>query len=385
MRTHLGQGSRAHSGTLASQWWKDGDVDPTSPASHPAPVLPAALGPGWSLDAAGPDDVADLVDLLGRQQAAHIGRASTTYADVAATVVGRGAAARRHVIVRDERGAARGWAVVHDRAAGRVLVDVVIDPVADERTADLLATLLFRWAEDEAVATARDRGLDATQIDSGAYAGDTRQHRWLAREGFTHTRSWWQMSRPVVPSEGADDAFPPPKEGVTIRRVRRGPDGLPDESDLRTVHEVLETSFADHFNSYAEDFDEFVSRLREDPGHRWDHWWIAEVGTGADVRPAGALVASAVPGSSGDHEPQPPGSYVDYIGVLQTARGRGVATSLLHAVIADAAQRGRDRVGLEVDADSPTGAEGLYTSMGWKTSYVTESWHRDIPVRRADP
>jgi hypothetical protein len=37
-------------------------------------------------------------------------------------------------------------------------------------------------------------------------------------------------------------------------------------------------------------------------------------------------------------------------------------------------------VGLEVDADSPTGADGLYTSMGWGTKYVTESWHRDVPV-----
>jgi ribosomal protein S18 acetylase RimI-like enzyme len=72
---------------------------------------------------------------------------------------------------------------------------------------------------------------------------------------------------------------------------------------------------------------------------------------------------------------------VSYLGVLQSARGRGVAKSLLRTIIADAAARGRDWVGLEVDADSPTGADGLYVSMGWETSYVTESWHRDVPVR----
>jgi ribosomal protein S18 acetylase RimI-like enzyme len=66
--------------------------------------------------------------------------------------------------------------------------------------------------------------------------------------------------------------------------------------------------------------------------------------------------------------------------VLEAARGRGVAKGLLRTIIADAAARGRDRVGLEVDADSPTGAAGLYTSMDWKTKYVTESWHRDVPV-----
>jgi len=62
------------------------------------------------------------------------------------------------------------------------------------------------------------------------------------------------------------------------------------------------------------------------------------------------------------------------------ARGRGVAKGLLHTIIADAAARGRDRVGLEVDADSPTGADGLYVAMGWGTKYTTESWHRDVTV-----
>ena len=60
------------------------------------------------------------------------------------------------------------------------------------------------------------------------------------------------------------------------------------------------------------------------------------------------------------------------------ARGRGVAKALLRSVIADAAVRGRASVGLEVDADSPTGADGLYTSMGWKTKYTTQSWHRTL-------
>ena len=66
--------------------------------------------------------------------------------------------------------------------------------------------------------------------------------------------------------------------------------------------------------------------------------------------------------------------------MLQTARGRGIAKSLLNTVVADAAERSRGRVGLEVDADSPTGADQLYVSMGWKTKYVTESWHRNVPV-----
>ena len=65
--------------------------------------------------------------------------------------------------------------------------------------------------------------------------------------------------------------------------------------------------------------------------------------------------------------------------MLEAARGRGVAKGLLRTIIADAAARGRDRVGLEVDADSPTGAAGLYTSMGWDD----EVRHRVLAPRRA--
>jgi GNAT superfamily N-acetyltransferase len=71
---------------------------------------------------------------------------------------------------------------------------------------------------------------------------------------------------------------------------------------------------------------------------------------------------------------------VEYIGVNRAARGRGVAKGLLHTLITDAAERGRNRVALEVDDDSPTSADQLYVSMGWKTQYVTDSWLKDIPL-----
>ena len=181
------------------------------------------------------------------------------------------------------------------------------------------------------------------------------------------------MSRPVVEADAS--LVPDPahwtRDGVTFRLVSQDPAGLPDEADLRAVHDVLEGAFADHFNSREETFDDFVHRLRLDPGHRWDHWWLAELGP----VPVGALAGSQLETPNGSD-----GSYVDYVGVLEAARGRGVAKGLLNTIITDAALRGRDRVGLEVDADSPTGAEGLYAAMGWRTTYVTESWHRDIEI-----
>ncbi len=276
-------------------------------------------------------------------------------------------------MVRDADGVLRGWGSAHDRAAGRVVLGVVVDPGLSLAPAGRVAGALFAWGDEAARRVGAARGLVEQQIDSGAFDGDERQHGWLARAGFARVRSWWQMSRPVTPDEADLDARVRP--GVRLRPVTRTADGMPDEADLRTVHQVLEAAFDDHFNSHAETFEEFVSRLREDPGHRWDHWWVAELTSGPAPEPAGALVASEIGDGSG-----PRGSYVDYLGVLPNARGRGVGTSLLRTVIADAAGRGRDRVGLEVDADSPTGAGGLYASMGWRTSYVTQSWHRTVRV-----
>jgi len=339
----------------------------------------ATLPPGWVLvTPRAVVDAADLHALLQRHEVAARGRSSTTRDVVDADVSATGLKTHRHLLLRDEAAKARGWATVHDRAAGRALVSVVVDPELEAGTADKIAEALFAWTAHASADLALDRGLDVTQMDSGAFEDDARQKRWLAGAGFTHTATWLQMSRPVTPAEADLEAPPELDPAVVVRRVRRAGHGMPEQEDLVTVHDVLEEAFTDHFNYHYETFDEFCSRLREDPGHRWDHWWIAElVDDSADApRPAGVLVATVSPGD-GD---APDGSYVAYLGVLRSARGTGVARSLLNTVIVDAAERGRDRVGLEVDADSPTGAVDLYASTGFRTSYITQSWHRDLPV-----
>lgn len=272
-------------------------------------------------------------------------------------------------MVSDEQGRVRAWARVHDRAAGRTVVDVTVETSG---SSDALAPVLFEWAEAVALEITRQRELVATQLDSSAYAEDQRQRGWLAGAGYRHARTWLQMSRPVTPDEGRPGVLPGLRAGVRVRPVASHDNGLPVADDLQGVHRLLEESFADHFNSYRESFPEFLLRLREDPGHRWDHWWIASVDVaGVDV-PAGALVSSVLPADPSGLQ----GSYVDYIGVHRDARGRGVAKALIYTVIADTARRGRNRVGLEVDADSPTGADDLYTALGWQSRYRTESWHR---------
>ena len=354
--------------------------------SDPAALLAGEpdLPPGWVVgtpDGADPATVSRLAELLRGHESAGRGWAGSGEDEVLVEVSERALATRENVVVRDDAGTVQAWGSVHDRAAGRMLlVHVVARDLPDDR-ARRCADVLFTWGEGQARAVGAARGLAVQQIDTGAFADDRRQHEWLAGAGFERVRTWWQMSRPVAPAEA--ELVPDPQRweerGVVFRQVRSGADGMPDEDDVRTVHDVLEGAFTGHFNSAQETFDEFVHRIAEDPGHRWEHWWLAELADGGADGGNPAAVGALVGAVTGP-EPGPQGSYVSYLGVLEAARGRGVAKGLLRTVIADAAARGRDRVGLEVDADSPTGAEGLYLAMGWQTRYVTESWHRDVRV-----
>ncbi|WP_418277636.1 GNAT family N-acetyltransferase [Isoptericola jiangsuensis] len=343
---------------------------------RPSPTLPD----DWTAVVPDLDDVPRLGELRGRQAEPFTGSAGFDTATVEAEVAGQMSWTRRQVVVKDVDGVARAWAHAHDRAAGRAVIGVEVDRELERDLQDRLAAWCYAWLADAGRDFARVRQQDATQLDAGAFAADDVGRAWLEAAGFRRARSWWQMTRPVVAGEDAPGALPGPKEGVTVRQVAHHENGTPVAEDLTAVHRVLEEAFRDHFNSYMESFAEFVQRLREDPGHRWNHWWLAFVDDpqDPDAEPvaAGALVATVSPADDDGAE----GTYVDYLGTTPRARGRGVATAMLHTVVADAASRGRNRVGLEVDADSPTGAEGLYRHLGWRTKYVTESWHRDVVV-----
>jgi ribosomal protein S18 acetylase RimI-like enzyme len=341
----------------------------------------ADLPHGWTSRPTEPGDLTALVGLRGADKEPWTGSASVDREAVESEIVGTASWTRRQAVALDPAGVLRAWVVVHDRAAGRTMLHVYVDRTTEggRDVQDRVAASLYAWVEEQATEVCRLREVDETRLDASPYAADVVQREWLAAAGYGNRRTWLQMTRPVTPDEAT--SLPGPREGVIIRRVETHDNGLPVAADLHVVHDMLEKSFEDHFNSYRESFPEFVARLREDPGHRWDHWWLAfvdpESGRSNGVQePAGALVGTVLQENSAGHE----GTYVEYIGVHRNARGRGVAKSLLHTVIADAAQRGRDRVGLEVDDASPTGANGLYESMGWKTDYVTESWFKRLVI-----
>jgi GNAT superfamily N-acetyltransferase len=343
------------------------------------PIVPEGLPQGWSSRAPDEGDVADLVELVRAEKLAVVGSGSVDEEAIVSQAVGEGAWTRRQVVVLDEDGRLRVWARVHDRAAGRTNVDLAADPQLDREQEQYLSQILLAWAEQVALNISRGRGLGGTRLDVSVHEADDRLRSMLEGAGYRLARTWLQMTRGRQQGdEGLVEEHR--RDGVVVRRVAKREDGTPVAADLQAVYRMIEESFADHFNSYRESFPEFLARLREAPGHRWDHWWIADIDVEGQWVPGGAVAALVLPADDSGSE----GTYIDYIGVHRLARGRGVAKSLLHTVIADTASRDRNRVCLEVDADSPTGADGLYESMGWATRYRTESWHKDVRLEGTD-
>src|SRR3954453_11143382 len=163
-----------------------------------------ALPDGWTVAVTGgwpgppphPDDGAELTDLLRRHEHAARGWASASRADVRMEVAPGNPSTRRNLVARGPDGVVRGWGSAHDRAAGRLLLVVVVDPGLSEDVADQVAGALFGWGQEVAVEVGGDRGVAVQQLDSGAFAADRRQHRWLERHGFTKARSGGQMDGP---------------------------------------------------------------------------------------------------------------------------------------------------------------------------------------------
>ena len=92
----------------------------------------------------------------------------------------RAADARERRAARPD-GEIRAWGSVHDRAEGRMLFVHVVDrDAARPRSPTGAPTCCSSGPSSRPARSAGARGLDVQQIDTGAFADDERQHRWLA-------------------------------------------------------------------------------------------------------------------------------------------------------------------------------------------------------------
>jgi mycothiol synthase len=176
----------------------------------------------------------------------------------------------------------------------------------------------------------------------------------LAARGYVLNRSFWRMS-----IELGEDAPPPPPwpVGVEMRPMRVGVD---DEA----VYETVVSAFHDHWGSAPLPFEEWravrmASRLF-DPT-MWLLAWSGE-------RLVGAALNIDEDGEA----------WVQTLGVLREARGRGIGRALLVESFRAFHGHGQRQILLGVDSESLTGAPRLYESVGMAVDRQWDHWEREL-------
>jgi mycothiol synthase len=220
---------------------------------------------------------------------------------------------------------------------------------------------LLGWLIERGTQVARMRGGEAPAwLEVSATDGDLAREALFRAHGFAPLRYYFEMRRPLA-------GFADPARAVP-GRLRMVPYERALGEVVRAAHNE---AFLDHFAS--SELDEELWRV-----------WV----TGDDFRSDlsfvvfdGDEVAAYVLNSL--HPDDWPGlgfteGWTHQLGVRRPWRHRGVANALLDATAHAFAGVGVEFAALDVDAENPTGALGLYESNGYRRDKTRVSW--SLPV-----
>jgi len=258
----------------------------------------------------------------------------------------------------DDEGRAAGYQLVEvDRPARQVFLDPYSDPGLDAQ-GDLLSALVSAGVERAAHLVGGEEPV--WKVCAGARADDQRYVVVMERNGFEVVRHFFRMR---IDLDSAAPLEPPLwRDGVTVETA--------DTADIRhAVYEVLEEAFVDHWNHAARTFDEWVGYFDATPEHvDLSQWVLVRV----DGEPAAAMLGDLSLAQIDE-------GYIRELGTRRAFRGRGLARALLLHSFAEARRRGWRSLQLGVDSESPTGAVGLYESVGMAPAWRALAMQRDVP------
>jgi mycothiol synthase len=181
------------------------------------------------------------------------------------------------------------------------------------------------------------------------------QHRLYEEMGLRQTRIFWSMECPL------DNLLEPRQiEGLRIRGFRRPEDELP-------TLDALNRSFIDHFDFHPPTEERWTHRINL-PTFRPDLSWVAEI----DAEP-GKLAGFCLCGIL-EEENRATGrleGWIETLGTVRGWRGKGLGRALLLYGLKSLKGAGLQIGMLGVDSENPTGATGLYESVGFR---VRDTW-----------
>jgi mycothiol synthase len=237
-----------------------------------------------------------------------------------------------------------GYATLEDRGEERFLSDGYVHP-------DLRGLGVGGKLADLAEERALERG--AVCIQSTIVSADEAAVEVLEQRGYRPVRHCYRMAIEL------GDGAPTPEwpEGIRVEPF--------DESDAVGFHEAIEDTWQDHWDYVRRLFRLFQERMLE--GSRYDPslWTVAWAGDEI----AGGTICEARYYDMG---------WLRSLPVRRPWRRQGLGMALLLNAFRDFRRRGERRVGLGVDAESPTGATRLYERAGMHVVEETAIYRKEF-------
>jgi ribosomal protein S18 acetylase RimI-like enzyme len=184
----------------------------------------------------------------------------------------------------------------------------------------------------------------------------------LSEQGYQVVRHNFRM---VIEMAG-----PPPQptvpEGIVLRPFSRDREG-------RTLVHALCDAFRGNWG-YVErplevEYERWMHILDSSPEPDTERYWFVAVD-------GDEIVGFALCRLRMDEDAQ--GAWVHAVGVRPAWRRRGIALALLQQSFGELYQRGKRRVGLEVDAQNPTGATRLYEKAGMAVESRYDFYQKEL-------
>lgn len=260
---------------------------------------------------------------------------------------------RDSVIAFDAQGRAVAYGEAYQDEEAETVVTVHVNGVVHpERRREGIGSAILAWQEARGL-----QQLAASELrlpgwlSAGAEEDAAAPRALLEGAGYARVRWWMTMDR---------DLAAPIAEVPLGPELRFEPYGPAWSEPSRLV---INAAFRDHWGSQP--------TSRED--------WQASERLAAFRPDLGTVVVATLPDGSeevagvltvevNEEEWEPNGftfGYIEVLGVARTWRGRGIAQALLARTFAALRAEGFERAVLDVDSESPTGADGLYARAGF--------------------